>query len=67
MKKQKCTEKKMSLNKLQMVKINKNLISIRGGVVATSINAYANNDNDNDTVLDNTYTNPKGQNGGIQN
>lgn len=65
MKKQKCTEKKMSLNKLQMVKISKNLNSIRGGIAGASGNVYANNDND--TVLDNTYTNPKGQNGGIQN
>lgn len=62
MKKQKCTEKKMSLNKLQMVKISKGLNSIRGGG-----GVYAFDNGDNQTVLDNTDTHPKGQNSGIQN
>ena len=59
MKKKKHNEKKLSLNKLQIAKINYGLNSIKGGQAGIG---------GNDTVLDNTYTqNTKGQNGGIDN
>lgn len=57
MKKQKNTGKKLSLNKLQMVRVN--LQSIKGGLGIGG----------NDTVLDNTYTKDTKtkQDGGVDN
>lgn len=57
MKKEKQTEKKLSLKKLQMVKIQNGLNSVKGGSAVGG--------GGNDTILDNTDT-PGGNGGSLR-